>query len=147
MNAREAQRVGENEDGVGGPHRADPGQQGGPPSPPVHDQEGDDLGDHARDLDEAGRYDRARRTRDADLLDDRRAVVDDGVDTCDLDQKAKANDEDAGLTETPLEELGEAPLLLVAKVVLDPPDFFFGVHVGFDPTQEVGRLLALAVHQ
>jgi hypothetical protein len=31
--------------------------------------------------------------------------------------------------------------------VLDPPDFLIGVHVGFYPAQEVGRLLALAVHQ
>ena len=31
--------------------------------------------------------------------------------------------------------------------MLDPPDFLIGVHVGFDPAQEVGRLLALAVHQ
>src|ERR671920_839155 len=102
---------------------------------------------HASHLNEASRDDRARRARDADLLDDRRAVVDDGVDTSDLYQEAQANDEDAGLTEASLEELGEAPLLLVAKVVLDPLDFLFGVHVGFDPAQEVGRLLAPAVHQ
>jgi hypothetical protein len=31
--------------------------------------------------------------------------------------------------------------------MLDPLDFLIGVHVRFDPAQEVGSLLAPAVHQ
>jgi len=31
--------------------------------------------------------------------------------------------------------------------LFDPPDFVVGVHVWFDPAQEVGRLFAPAVHQ
>ena len=115
--------------------------------PPVHDQEGAPYRHRAGELDEAVYNDRGERVGDADLLDDRRAVVDDGVDAGYLDQEPEPDDKRSGQPEVPLEELAEAALLLVGEVLFDPRYFFFGIHVLFGSPNEVQRLLAPAVHQ
>src|SRR5918999_3897983 len=129
QNRGRSQRKSDYEDRVCNHHGAHPCQQGGPAPPPVNHQEGDHHRHHAGNLDKTVYYDRLKRIGDAHFLDNRGAVIDDGVDPGDLDQEAKGDNEETGQPKASLEELAKAALLLVGEVFFDSPHLFFGIHV------------------
>ena len=116
-------------------HRGDAGQQNGPASDPVDENQRDQHCGQRRQLHERGQHQQCELALKSHRLEESRTVVDDSVDAGQLGEEAEPDDECGGAQIRRAQHFDEFPAVFFAHRLGDLGEFLLDVSVRLDSQQ------------